>query len=541
MKTFNLLTISLAFGAAALTISLAFGAAALLTSCQKEPQASAVTDDGVKSIALSINFGGAATKATIDGELDDPFTATSEFQKLAILFTDNAGDIKYAFEADASDNGQETDEGKIWDNLFNTPSPTGVRFIGLEGVTRIYVVANGPSLTAGTDAGGLGLTFEAAGGLVTNQAAVNISAINSILNIEDYFATTKEANAMPYIGACVALELANGVGTSAPEVVLGADAGQYYQADITIRPAVSRLEVQKVSVVTEGTKYFKLAADGVALEECEDTDAEYMVEWSGFEPALVGAYMSSFYTNTSYFPTATLASWTGFETPSFDDAEGDNAPISAGQWNVTTLSSELNALVSYSNYNTEGTSYDALVGEDYRGENSTKTANAVYVFDGMENSVNKVIPFNFFVPYDITSDADKSLSALEGTIVPKLHLQLKAPGTQITTKVQKKVNGAWENLAAEDANIKTMLTTFFTWPTVAGGEDNIAFVNVKMGANENATGEIALKPGRIYKMQEICIDPMNITGSVTSSDLNNIFVTVTVVPYVEENVYPVFD
>lgn len=529
MKTFNLLT-----------ISLAFGAAALLTSCQKEPQTSAVTDDGVKSIALSINFGGAATKATIDDELDDPFTATSEFQKLAILFTDNAGDIKYAFEADDSDNGQETDEGKIWDNLFNTASPTGVRFIGLEGVTRIYVVANGPSLTAGTDAGGLGLTFEAAGGLVTNQTAVNINAINGILNIEDYFATTKNADAMPYIGACVALELANGaVGTSAPEVVLGADAGQYYQANITIRPAVSRLEVQKVSVVTEGTKYFKLAADGVALEECEEAEAEYKVHWEGFEPALVGAYMSSFYTNTSYFPTATLASWNGFETPSFDDAEGGNAPISAGLWNVATLTDEINALVSYANYNTEGTSYEALVGEDYRGGESTKDANAVYVFDGMKNSVNKVIPFNFFVPYDITSDADGSLSALEGTIVPKLHLQLKAPGTAITTEVQKKVNDTWENLAAEDANIKTMLTTFFTWPTVAGGEDDIAFVNVRMGTQ--AGDDVTLRPGYIYKMDEIMINPVNVNGSVTSSDLNNIFVTVTVVGYTIENVYPVFD
>lgn len=525
MKTFNLLT-----------ISLAFGAAALLTSCQKEPQTSAVTDDGVKSIALSINFGGAATKATIDDDLDDPFTATSEFQKLAILFTDNAGDIKYAFEAsDAS--GAGTDEETIWENLFKSAG-AGVRFIGLEGVTRIYVVANGPSLTDGTD--GLGLTFEAAGGLVTNQAAVNINAINGILNIEDYFATTKKANAMPYIGACVALKpAADGtVGTSAPKVVLGADAGQYYQADITIRPAVSRLEVQKISVVTEGTKYFKLAADGVALEECEEVEAEYKVHWDGFDPALVGAYMSNFYTNTSYFPTATLASWKGFETPSFDDAEG-NAPISAGLWNVATLTSEINALVSYANYNTEGTSYEALVGEDYRGGKSTKDANAVYVFDGTKSGKDKVIPFNFFVPYDITSDADESLSALEGTIVPKLHLQLKAPGTAITTEVQKNVNGTWEK--AEDANIKTMLTTFFTWPTVAGGEDNIAFVNVKMGANENATDEIALKPGRIYKMQEICIDPMNITGSVTSSDLNNIFVTVTVVPYVEENVFPVFD
>ena len=264
------------------------------------------------------------------------------------------------------------------------------------------------------------------------------------------------------------------------------------------------------------------------------------MHWEGFEPALVGAYMSSFYTNTSYFPTATLASWTGFETPSFDDVVDDNAPISAGLWNVAALSDDINALVSYANY-TEGTGYDALVGEDYRGGVSTKDAKAVFVFDGTKSGADKVIPFNFFVPYDITSDADESLSALEGTIVPKLHLQLKAPGTPITTNVQKKVSGAWENLAAEDANINTMLTTFFTWPTVAGGENNIAFVNVKMGANENATDEIALKPGRIYKMQEICIDPMNITGSVTSSDLNNIFVTVTVVGYTIENVYPVFD
>ena len=146
MKTFNLLT-----------ISLAFGAAALLTSCQKEPQTSAVTDDGVKSIALSINFGGAATKATIDGELDEPFTEASTFDKLAIFFTDNSDNILYAFEAsDAS--GAGTDEETIWDNLFKSTG-AGVRFIGLEGVKGIYVVANGPALSGD---GGLGLTFEAA-------------------------------------------------------------------------------------------------------------------------------------------------------------------------------------------------------------------------------------------------------------------------------------------------------------------------------------------------------------------------------------------
>lgn len=538
MKTFNLLT-----------ISLAFGAAALLTSCQKEPQTSAVTDDGVKSIALSINFGGAATKATIDAELDDPFTEASTFDKLAIFFTDNSDNILYAFEASDAF-GAGTDEETIWDNLFKSTG-AGVRFIGLEGVKGIYVVANGPALSG---EGGLGLTFEAAaegqgtrtGGKVSNESPVNISTINAHMDIIEYFSLDKDATDMPFIGATKTFNSVGTVGGEDAEVVLGADAGQYYQADITIRPAVSRLEVQKVSVVTTGTSYYTLADDGVTLEPCEtEGEADYRVTWDGFNPTLVGAYMSNFYTNTNYFPAnASLTGWNGFETPSFDDAEGGNAPISAGLWNVATLTDEINALVSYANYNTEGASYEALVGEDYRGGESTKDANAVYVFDGMENSVNKVIPFNFFVPYDITSTLDNTSGneseALTDVIIPKLHIQLQKPASAFSSKAEKKdTDGSWKAVPADEINISTQLTTPFTWPTVADGEPNIAFVNVRMGTQ--AGDDVTLRPGYIYKMDEIMINPVNVNGSVTSSDLNNIFVTVTVVDYTIENVYPVFD
>ena len=538
MKTFNLLT-----------ISLAFGAAALLTSCQKEPQTSAVTDDGVKSIALSINFGGAATKATIDGELDAPFTNASTFDKLAIFFTDNSDNILYAFEAsDASAAG--TDEETIWDNLLKSTG-AGVRFIGLEGVKGIYVVANGPALSG---VGGLGLTFEAAaegqgtrtGGKVSNESPVNISAINAHMDIIEYFSLNKNATDMPFIGATKTFNSVETVGGEDVEVVLGADAGQYYQAYITIRPAVSRLEVQKVSVVTTGTSYFTLAADGVTLEPCETEGvADYRVTWDGFNPTLVGAYMSNFYTNTNYFPAnASLTGWNGFETPSFDDAENDKAPIMEGKWNVVDgdLSAAINELVSYSNY--EGTSYGALVSGTYSGGTNTGKPEATYVFDGNKGGAGKVIPFNFFVPYDITSTLDNTSGneseALTDVIIPKLHIQLQKPASGFSYKAEKKnTDGSWIAVPADEINISTQLTTPFTWPTVADGEPNIAFVNVRMGTQ--AGDDVTLRPGYIYKMDEIMINPVNVNGSVTSSDLNNIFVTVTVVGYTIENVYPVFD
>jgi len=83
----------------------------------------------------------------------------------------------------------------------------------------------------------------------------------------------------------------------------------------------------------------------------------------------------------------------------------------------------------------------------------------------------------------------------------------------------------------------------FTWPSVPGGEDGIAFANVTFVTDQSDPegSVLQLRPGFIYKVQEVKVSPVNISGSVTSSDLNNIFVTVTVVPFNTQNVYPVFD
>ncbi len=497
---------------------LAAGAVSVLSSCQKEPQTQPVTDEGVKSVALTLNLGSpSATKA--QNEVEDPYAnGFDDFENIAILFTDQDGVIKYAFQADA-DEQADTDEKKIWDNLYGA----GVRFIGLENISQIYVVANMPA-----DA----MTFPE-DGIMTQT--VNVTDINDDIALVDYFSSL-EQDKVPYIGADLAFDILDGNSVSGDaEVVVGEDAGQYYKAEISIRPAISRFEVSKVTVVNGGTAYFKLADSGVELESVEtDAEADYKVEWSGFNPSLVGVYMSNFYTNTAYFPAAetTLEGrWTAFETPSF---ENGTSPITQGLWSSAALDETLNDLVSYSNY----TSPDyGLLFDDTYSDVSGGT-----LFDGSKGGANKVIPFNFFVPYDLRATGEIDVYATDGSLTPKIHFQFKEGGQISTTISVKNTSGGWETLDS-DSDQYVQLNTMFAWPSVPGGEDGIAFANVTFVTDQSDPegSVLQLRPGFIYKVQEVKVSPVNISGSVTSSDLNNIFVTVTVVPFNTEDVYPVFD
>lgn len=497
---------------------LAAGAVSVLSSCQKEPQTQPVTDEGVKSVALTLSLGSpSATK--VQNEVDDPYASGfDEFENIAILFTDKDGVIRYAFKAENSDQSLDTDAGTIWDNL----KAGGVRFIGLENISQIYVVANMPA-----DA----MTFPE-DGIMTE--AVNVTDINDDIALVDYF--NLEQIKVPYIGADLAFEQLDAASvTGDAKVVVGEDAGQYYKAEISIRPAISRFEVSKVTVVNGGTAYFKLADSGVELESVEtDAEADYKVEWSGFNPSLVGVYMSNFYTNTSYFPAAetTLEGrWTAFETPSF---ENETSPITQGRWSSAALDETLNDLVSYSKY----TSPDyGLLFDDTYSDVSGGT-----LFDGSKNGENKVIPFNFFVPYDLRATGEIDVYATDGSLTPKIHFQFKEGGQISTTISVKNTSGGWETLDS-DSDQYVQLNTMFAWPSVPGGEDGIAFANVTFVTDQsNPEGSVLkLRPGFIYKVQEVKVSPVNISGSVTSSDLSNIFVTVTVVQFNTEDVYPVFD
>ena len=499
--------------------ALALLASAALTSCQKDPAPS--VDEGTKSIALSINFGGVATKA-VDDELEPGFGAGDDYESFQIYFTNDAGDIKYAYNATSSDAGGDTPAGEIWDNLVDAAS-NGVKFIGLDAVSGVYVTANSPLGT---------ITY---GGAVTGNV-VNVSAINELLKIENI--DVDKANLMPYAGACTQLQPLGStqISADAGEVVVGdgAEGAEYWKAELSIRPVVSRFEVNKVGVKTSGTTYFKeVDNEGVkVLEPCDDTDSDvkYKVEWTGFDADLIGIYMSNFYKSSPLFPNKTVINdWTAalFATPGFTEGV---SPIAEGKW--TGLSDDQNDGISYANYNNGYQDFtNAHVG--------TTSGTTNYLFDGGSDASAVVVPFNFFVPYSLT---DRSATADDvanlGAACPALHFQFKKPEnlTINYTSVQYNTSDNWQDVA--DNNLKQQLQNAVAWPN---STDGIAYANVTKFLNEDKLTELTVKPGLIYKVKEVVVEPVNLSVSTKDTDQFNVYVVVKVVGFDVRNVYPVFD
>ena len=101
-------------------------------------------DSGVKSVTLSIN-GVKMTKSQIT-EGDGSWLKASGISQLDIYFT-TAGDvIQYSYRLSATENQD------AW-NAITSPTDNKIRFIGLDGVSRVYVVANSKSalLTKGAN------------------------------------------------------------------------------------------------------------------------------------------------------------------------------------------------------------------------------------------------------------------------------------------------------------------------------------------------------------------------------------------------------
>ena len=504
---------------------LALLASAAFTSCEKDPAPGA--DEGLKSIALSINFGQTGTKANIDEELESPWADNySEFSQLDLYFTNANDQIKYYYRAASTD---VDGTGKIiWDSLDpSTDNPnSGVRFIGMEGISKVFVVANGPDIS------GLEAVTEDNG---TVSGSFDISDLNSAIELTDY---TGEQNTMLYAGAAVNLTLAGTVSGTAGVITVGEEGGQDYQADVTIRPALSRLEVQQAGVVTSGNVYFK--ADGNTGEFIEtegENDATYRVKFSGFQPSLVGVYASNVYKTSPLFPVQTqVEDGSLFATPTF---KGQESPINEGKWVELVSETELNDYLSYANYET-GTGYGNLVSGTYSDDTPSGT-NELLLFNGNKNSANKVIPFNFFVPYDITSTAS-DVTALSGSVMPSLHFQFKEPAQPMNLTVEHKNagTGAWESVS--DQSIIDALKAQVNWPTAVGGEEGIAFANVVRYFTSNAlTDETTLRPGYIYRVKKVIVDPTNISISTKDTDAYNVYVVVTVVPYTVKDVYPGFE
>lgn len=527
MKTINFM-----YAAMALLASVA------LSSCQKE-QEPANPDAGLKSVALSLNFGQTGTK-TVEDDLKDPWTTDySEYESLDIYFTNGNGDILYYYHATESASGNG---GVIWNYLVNTQAANGVRFIGMEGISKVYVVANGPEisdLSAATNENG-----------VVTTGDFNIDDLNAALTLTSY-TVSDEQDKMLYAGAAASLTSAGTINTNnTGEIVVGEDAtGQYYKATVTIRPALSRLEVSQAGVKTKGYVYFKVD-DGGNYVETTEAEATLRVEYEDFTPSLVGVYASNVYRTAPLFPVQTdVTAGNLFATPTF---EGATSPIEDGSWTDLANEAELNNYLCYANSKGSG-AYDPLVSDTYSGTAVTvDTENdGLLLFDGKKNAspetAYKVIPFNFFVPYDIT-DIATDVDALEDAAVPALHFQFHMDGdaqtafkeSMVVTQRTTAGTGEWTEVT-EQSTIDAV-TAQVEWPTTATGEPGIGFANVVNYSIVSVNGEpVQLKPGMIYRVQQVIVDPTNISVSTKDTDAYNVYVVVTVVPYTEENVYPVFD
>lgn len=540
---------------------LAIGAAVIISSCQKEP-AGIDAGNGTQSVALSLSFGDVATKST-GGVVtpENPWDTNDEgngtFSSLDIYFTNATGQILYYWRA-VSNAGENTQEKTIWDNIFaeNGTTVKGVKFIGVsEDVTAVYAVANVGQLTE----------LNEVSGSVSEGTSVNISQVNAQLSITSFGpGASRTISDMPYAGASTALSPIEEslINDGAGEVFVGGEEGSsYVSAEIMLRPAVSRIEISDVSIKTSGTNYFTIADDGSLTSAGTTPPASgteyYAVAWSGLDLDLVGVYMSNIYRQAELFPANTTSEdWqtrtpsaggsatngdNPFATPDFDS---ENNPVDQGSWAALASSeTELNNILCYSNYNS---TYQSIVPSGYEG---TASGNEKPLFDGGNAEASAanpgIIPFHFFVPYNLTDQAASAgaVAGITGTIQPVLHFQFQetTPASTITvSSVTHHLSDGTEESLTENDGMWGVLSAEFILPLTG---DDTFFANVTGFASSEgaAAADVTFKPGYIYRLGKVLVDPTVINASVSGNENRNLYVTVEVVPFTEVDIYPVFE
>lgn len=470
-------------------------AALALAGCNKEQVTApaANPDEGVKAVTLSIKGLNANTKAQFDQTTADAsWVKDSGIDQLDIYFTSAGDQIRYSYRLDAS--GQYSD---AWNAITATTGSNRVRFIGLKEVSRVYVVANSPDV------------------LVTSGNMTQIVADLADMqgNHAGAFVTKTD---VVYMGGDTELtpigtEPADNVGA---EVGEGEPESMYMTAEVTIRPVISRLEIEKISVVSTGT---------LEVADPDNEEDIYEVTWEGFEPKLVGVYMSNFY-ETLVPVTPTLG--TLFATP-----EGQG--IANGAWTGLDANYNKDGLAFYNNYNS---TYEALF------TNCPGSEESKYVY--FNGNGTSCLPFNFLVPFDV--EATEQEVNVEGSFeTPKFHFQFlfdqsALSGYNITKVVKKGTED--EVTPVNNPDLYDKLTAGLVFTTVT--TDNIYYANVTSFVEDNsgiAGDAVTIKPNSIYRMSEVSIAPYNLGFGTVTEDAYNVIVKVSVLPYNEVEVLPSFE
>lgn len=467
-------------------------------------------DAGMKEVSISIS--GLATK----GQITDPSEAWAEdiatIAEFDIYFTSATGVIKYAYTFNANND---------YSDAYNEFKEGGsVRFIGLKDISGVYVAANTATKLNPED---------------------KINEFGTVL-LENYNSDIEKENVL-YVGGDIDLtpivsEPVDGVTVNVPNN--GTMASQSYKANIYLRPVISRIEIGDVYV----------EASGVYTTTIDEKTYKYT--WEGFTPKLVGIYMSN--VAGTLDPMAhTVLEW--FTKPT-------GTQITNGQWNSTITyldgktgnfdmaSSGMNVekVLWYSNYS--GSSYGDLFASTLWSDETVGSYTHHYYFNGADAVSATCVPFNFFVPFDVTdekntTEATAIWTGAEGLVNgnnPALHFQFdfsdQTTGTPYSYKVFE-VTGTGDQEITKENNpdLWVQLTSRINFTTVS---DDIYYANVT--SFKKGGEDINVAPNSIYKLTGVGITPFNLTtGTETVEEDYNIIVKVTTVPYVIEEVTPSFD
>lgn len=443
-----------------------------LMACNKEENE--VKDpNGMADVVISIG-GNGLSRAVFTGDAN--YSTTADIQKMDIYFANSADIIQYV---QSFANGTD-DANQAWTDLKIGKQ---VRFCGMKGVSKVYVIANDAQ----------------------EAMAVGANAKSRVSELEEYGAAKNEGE-IAYMGADADLgnlKVDDIEGIS--EVQVGEKGELYLAAELSIRPVVSRMEIVKLGFQSSGTGEVTIGS------------TTYTVEWSDYDLDVIGVYMSNVFGQMTPM-TAAVSKY--FKTPTL--ATGS---ILNGKWvaDGTTLNAGKVEALCYSNYNTD---YDPLFTTPYPAEENGVT----YFFDG--TATNVCVPFNFFVPFDVTAvGEDIDANPVEFT-KPAIHIQFKKPESFNPTLTIKNADGEVVNNPTIEAQIRLEMD----YPNTPNG---IAFANITDYKLESGTAA-NMRPGKIYKMN-VNVSPFNLTTSPSAQDSYNVIVKVTVVPFAEVNVTPEFD
>lgn len=446
-----------------------------MVACSKDDAANP-SADGSKQIVLKVNLPTTRAALTPDAPYIEDGTS---IDSMNVFFTNANGVVQYRYDLKDGD-------------LTNITGTTGLRFVGLENVTAVYIVAN-------------------ANGITLPEKGDNMNTFSVTLAQQ---APSMDQNQMVFAGCDLDITpLTPDVNDDIPTYnnAQWNEGDQTYNADITIRPLISRIEWGKIETDPDGEKLVKVG------------EKYYLVEWSGWNAEVCGIYQSNVYSAESIFAATPVNANTFFATPTAMNAIVD------GEWATPAQpATGWDALKPVLTYNGYDNGYASVLPADYNAK--------------VDQDPGQCVPFHFFVPFDVDGE-NPAVGTLDGAKEPHWHflLHFEDPSAYNSSITVYNSNASGDkigdpiNLNSDDPALS--VASQFMFPVT---EDNIAYVNVIDLFEGDTTTNISYAPGKIYTTN-VLLSPFNVTaGPVVVTDYN-VIVKVTVADFATQAVTPEFD